>query len=166
MKIRSAQLKDVEAISDVHIKSWKQTYTEIVPEKYLSTLSIEEKRQLWTRVIPNGGVYVVQDDHGDVIGFASGGKERTGTYEKYEGELYAIYLLKQYQGRGIGKKLFQVVVNDLKTKEIQSLVVWVIAENSSRLFYEKMEGVPIDKKEIDIGGVLVEEIAFGWTSLK
>ncbi|WP_273130840.1 GNAT family N-acetyltransferase [Metabacillus sp. HB246100] len=166
MKIRSAQLKDVEAISDVHIKSWKQTYTDIVPEKYLSTLSIEEKRQLWTRVIPNGGVYVVQNDHGDVIGFASGGKERTGTYEQYEGELYAIYLLKQYQGRGIGNKLFQVLVNDLKTKEIQSMVVWVIAENSSRLFYEKMGGVPIDKKEIDIGGVLVEEIAFGWTSLK
>ena len=37
-------------------------------------------------------------------GLANGDRNRTGITD-YDGELYAIYILEQYQGNGVGKKL-------------------------------------------------------------
>ena len=73
---------------------------------------------------------------GRVIGFSTGGKERTGKYEMYTGELYAIYLLEEYQGKGMGRLLVQSVVDDLKEKEFNSMLIWALEENPACRFYE------------------------------
>ena len=53
------------------------------------------------------------------------GVERTGTYN-CDGELYAIYLLQEYQGMKIGQKLFQALLSDCINNDMQSLLVWLL----------------------------------------
>jgi L-amino acid N-acyltransferase YncA len=169
MNIRKATLEDAKAIATVHVESWKTTYDGIVPAKYLEELSVSEKEQLWQRGLqqPKHSIFVVEED-GNVCGFISGGKNRAtqGKEAEYEGEIYAIYLLKKAQGKGYGTKLVKALVDDFQHKRIRSMVVWVLADNPSRLFYERLGGEKIAEKVVDIGGKKLTEWCYGWKSIE
>jgi GNAT superfamily N-acetyltransferase len=166
MKIRKAVLSDAQNIAIVHVDSWRTTYKGIVSDEFLTNLSYEERKRLWENVIPNGNVFIAENEEGQIVGFSSGGKERTGKYKKYDGELYAIYILKEYQGKGLGKKLIQPIINDLKKSNINSMLVWVIEDNSARYFYESLGGIRIDSEIVEIGEKKVKEIAYGWEDIE
>ena len=48
----------------------------------------------------------------EIIGFANGGPNRHSEY-LYAGELYAIYILEEFQRRGMGKMLFCALASRL-----------------------------------------------------
>ena len=165
MLIREAKVEDAKGIARVHVDSWRTTYKGIVPDSFLESLSYERREQIWTTGIEENKVYIAEDKRGEIVGFASGGKERTGKYEAYIGELYAIYLLEGQQGKGLGQKLFQSVVYDLKEKKLNSMLIWALAENPACRFYEKLGGKKIDTAEIEIDGKKLVEFAYGWSEL-
>lgn len=165
MLIRKAELEDVAGIAKVHVDSWRTTYKGIVPDSFLESLSYEEREQIWKSGIERNQVYIAEDEEGQIVGFASGGEERTGKYDAYRGELYAIYLLEGQHGRGIGQKLFQSVVDDLKEKQLNSMLIWALAENPACHFYEKLGGRKIDTAEIELDGKKLDEVAYGWDEL-
>ncbi|MBU8915202.1 GNAT family N-acetyltransferase [Bacillus sp. FJAT-29953] len=166
MKIRKAVLADAKGIAKVHVDSWKTTYANIVPDEYLNNLIFESREQLWVDNIPNGGVYVAENDEGEIVGFSSGGKERSGKYSGFDGELYAIYILKEYQGKGIGSALVKPIIDEIKALGIHSMLVLVLKDNSSRLFYEALGGKKIDKIEVEIAGRKLSELVYGWEDIR
>jgi GNAT superfamily N-acetyltransferase len=165
MIIRKADSKDIPGIAKVHVDSWRTTYKGIVPNTFLDSLSYENREQIWKRGIKESHVYIAEDEDGQIVGFATGGKERTGKYEAFKGELYAIYLLEEQQGKGLGQKLFMSVVHDLKDKKLNSLLIWALEANPACRFYERLGGKKIDTAEIEIDGQKLDEIAFGWDDL-
>lgn len=165
MLIRKATEKDAAGIAKVHVDSWRTTYKGIVPDSFLNRLSYEEREKIWLKGIHTNGVYVAENERGEVVGFATGGKERTGKYQAYDGELYAIYLLETAQGKGLGRKLFEAIVMDLQEKKFHSMLIWALVENPACHFYEKMGGKRVDTAEIEIDGKQLKEIAFGWERL-
>lgn len=165
MFIRKAELADASGIAKVHVDSWRTTYKGIVPDTYLDNLSYESREQVWMSGIKQNNVYIVEDEDSQIVGFASGGKERTGKYEAYVGELYAIYLLEGQQMKGLGQKLIQTVVEDLKEKKLNSMLIWALKENPACRFYERLGGKKIDTAEIEIDGKKLSEIAYGWADL-
>lgn len=165
MVIRKAELRDIPEIAKVHVDSWRTTYKGIVPDTYLNNLTYESREQIWKRGIEENHVFIAEDEYGQIVGFATGGKERTGKYEAYKGELYAIYLLEEQQGKGLGEKLFMAVVDDLKTKKLNTMLIWALEENPACGFYEKLGGKKIDTAEINIDDQKLDEIAFGWDDL-
>lgn len=95
MEIREAVPAAAPAIARVHVGVWRTTYRGIVPDDYLRVLSYKDREALWTRVLAatdSQVVFVSTDEHGEVIGFANGGPERSRD-PVYTGEIYAIYLL-------------------------------------------------------------------------
>lgn len=60
-----------------------------------------------------------------------------GVNEGYSSELYAIYLPRAGQGKGVGSGLFWAVVRDLVGSGWNSMFVWVLKANESRHFYER-----------------------------
>ncbi len=165
MFIRKAKLEDATGLARVHVDGWRTTYKGIVPDTYLDNLSYESREQIWTSGIEQNNVYIAEDDNGQIVGFASGGKERTGKYDGYVGELYAIYLLEGQQGKGFGRKLVQTVVDDLKEKKLNSMLIWALKENPACRFYEALGGKEIDTAEIEIDGKKLSEIAYGWDEI-
>ena len=170
INIRLAEQADAAALAYVHIEVWRTTYAGIVPDEYLAQLSYKQRAAWWHQVLrPRGNkppwVYVAEDDAGQVIGFVSGGFEGSGD-ALYQGELYAIYLLQQAQRQGIGKQLMRTLVERMIDEGISAMLLWVLAENPSRPFYEAMGGKLLREKEIEIGGVTLLEVAYGWQDIR
>lgn len=166
MKIRKARLSDTKGIARVHVESWKTTYANIVPDEYLNNLTYESREHIWINSIPNGGVYVAETNQGEIVGFSSGGKERSGNYDGFDGELYAIYILREYQGQGIGKALIQPIIDELIGMGLNTMLVLVLKDNVSRLFYEALGGKEIDDFEVQIAGRKLTEVVYGWENVR
>ncbi|MDQ3929093.1 MAG: GNAT family N-acetyltransferase [Chloroflexota bacterium] len=165
MVIREATPADAPGIAKVHVDSWRTTYRGILPDDFLAGLSYEARERYWAGAIGNpdyrGFLYVAEDGPGNIVGFAAGGPPQTEE-TTYEGELYVIYVLEGYQGRGIGRKLVSAVVSRLNETGIHSMLVWVISSNPFRRFYEVLGGEKVYEKEFQLGGVMLTEWGYGW----
>lgn len=163
--VRPAAVEDARAIAAVHVASWRTTYRDILDEQTLSQLSVERRTVGWrtslTEYADQNVVYVAEDDAGEVIGFASGGEERDGDPE-FTGELYAIYLLAELQGEGIGRKLATTLLNHLYTRGHSAVLVWVLEQNPAAKFYAAMGAALVRERTIDIAGADYRELGYGW----
>ncbi|MFD1849867.1 GNAT family N-acetyltransferase [Oceanobacillus bengalensis] len=165
MLIRKANKGDAREIARVHVDSWRTTYTGIIPDDFLRNLSYENRTALWENNTGLHDVYVAETNSLEIVGFAAGGRRRTDKYEAYPGELYAIYIMKEFQGKGIGKQLVQPVVENLLKEEIDSMIVLVIEDNPSKYFYEALGARKIDAIKVKISGVDLTELVYAWDAL-
>lgn len=138
----------------------------MLEEEFLAALSEPGYTERWERLIRDGASLVfVAEDAGEVVGFASGGRERAGE-TGYAGELYAIYLLESAQRHGFGRELFRAVVEGLRAMELADVIIWVLRDNQpARLFYERLGGVYVRSQPITIGPATLEEVSYGWPRL-
>lgn len=166
--IRQGQLEDAEAIAHIHVESWKSTYKDLIDKQDIDGISVENRITLWETVLKkavNGQTVLVATDENDqVIGFISGGKERTKEYG-YDGEIYAVYLLDEYHRQGVGTNLLSHFVQQMKQSGYESLLVWVLIQNENKKFYERYGASPVQAEEITIGKGTYKEVAYGWSDI-
>ena len=167
MLIRKALLQDAQAIAKVHVDSWRTTYAKIVSSEFLESLAYEQREKMWISILsePAGQtfIFVAKTTERQVVGFVSAGPLRQGeSDDAYQGEIYALYLLQSYQRQGIGRDLFRAAVTELNRRGMLSLLIWVLAANPARAFYEAMGGTYVREKEIKIGDQRLGEVAYGW----
>lgn len=165
MILREATPADIPVIACIHVDTWRSTHQGIVPDAHLAKLSYERRANSWEQIFEHSaqnGDFTDLAEAGEVIGFANGGFERTHD-PIYKGELKAIYILKRYQGQGVGRKLVQAVAKRLAETEVYSMRVWVLAENPACQFYAALGGQKISEQQIEIGGISLLEFAYGWT---
>ena len=168
--MREARLEDATAIAKVYIEGWRTTYPGIVPEDYLANMSMEEHTKRWQNILSSddGFVSVAEDEAGNVAGFIWGGAVRDKSDPAFTGELHAIYVLKSYQGHDIGRRLVRVLARQLLEVGIQSMIVWVLAANPSRRFYEKL-GAKLFKTapyQVPGTGLFLDDTGYGWTDIR
>jgi ribosomal protein S18 acetylase RimI-like enzyme len=165
--IRPATSNDVSTIAHVHVEAWQAAYRRgIIADEFLNTISEDERTGRWSEILerPEQATFVaVVEGHG-IVGFSNGGPEREGR-EDYRGELYAIYILPECQGQGIGRQLVATLAQWLMDSGFDTMMVWVLAENQFRRFYERLGGKLVGKKEIEIGNQKLVEVAYGWDDL-
>jgi L-amino acid N-acyltransferase YncA len=153
--IRKAMTSDAAGIANVHVNSWKTTYKDIVSDDYLDSLTIEDRTVRWNDILAGSHqTYVCELKSGQVAGFVSVGKERD---KQYEGELYAIYLLKENQRNGLGSALFKFAMTVLKSQGYSNMLVWVLKENPSKYFYYSFNPEIVKEQKISIGGKEYDE---------
>lgn len=166
MKIRQATLGDESRMAFVHVSSWRETYKGIVKDSFLEKLHIGNREAMWKRLLEqnqgNAFIFVVEDDKGDIVGFANGGENRTEKHP-YQGEIYTLYLLAAHQGKGIGKALFLRFTSALYSYGYKSMMLWVLEENKTRGFYEKFTPKLVDRDFIESLGAF--EVAYGWEDI-
>lgn len=136
----------------VHWKAWQETYTGLVDQAYLDNLTIEKCTDIAFRWSDNLLVAKVNDK---VIGFVGYGA-CTDDYLPETGEIFAIYILKEYYDKKVGFALMSAALEELS--EYRKIVVWVLEGNHRAIkFYEKcgfqFEGT---KKQIKLGTVNTE----------
>lgn len=107
-------------------------------------------------------ISVAEDDSDGIIEFVSFGENREDN-RNYKGEIYAIYILKEYQNKGIGKLLFKNAVDKLKENSLFPVIIWVLAENIQACrFYVFMGGTKIKEKYISIGHEKYNGVAYSF----
>lgn len=158
--IRPAGDADVAAIARVHVHSWRETYGGILPASYLAGLSVPGHERQWRRTLASGGWAFVAQLHGETVGFASGGLSRGR--KEVTGELFVLYVLGRAQRCGVGRALFDACHYELARRGHRGLIVWVLADNPARGFYERLGGEPCAESQVAIGGQRLREVAYLW----
>jgi GNAT superfamily N-acetyltransferase len=168
VNLRLAQLVDAAGLARVHVNTWRTAYRGILKDEMLAGLSVESSQQRWVERFeapwPKSFTWLAEIA-GEVIGFSSGGTEREGD-PAYQGEVYALYLLQEYQHRGLGRKLVEASARSLLANGMTNMLIWVLRENPSCRFYEAIGGKYVREKETDIRGQILMEVAYGWDDLQ
>jgi len=168
-RIRAARPGDALGIAHVHVQAWKETYSGLIPESILQGRRVVDKAKLWEQSIQTSRepaahtlLLVAEDFNGQIIGWNTGGGCRESILG-YDAELYAIYLLKRHHGSGIGSLLFRELARWLKLQKHSRMMLWVLEENPTVNFYERMGGKLLGiTKELDFGERKCLEQAYGW----
>jgi GNAT superfamily N-acetyltransferase len=165
--IRTARPEDAEAIARCHIAAWRDTYKPVVAEEYLKSLSSETQTAKWANNLdqPSRATFVAENEQSEIVGFINGGPERTGRTD-YRGEIYSVYILKDWRGRGIGRRLVQRFAAFLLQNGITSLIVWALQGNEYRQCYSAWGGEEIASGAIKIGEQDLVEVAYGWKDVR
>lgn len=165
--VRDAKVEDLLSIAKVKIDSWGSTYRGIIADDILDNFDVQEQAKKFGELIPQGmekKFLIVAEANGKIMGFAAGGSEREGKYE-VDGEVYAIYVLQEYQNEGIGKELMAHSVKKLITMGFDSMLVWVLEKNPYKAFYEKLGGIQFNKKPLEMGDNKEQVMAYVWKDL-
>ena len=165
MNVRQARIEDSAALAQVQVDSYRTAYAGMFPQAYLDRFTVEEQEQDWSELLSlelEDVLLVAETEAGEVVGYALG---RPGLTEipLYESELVALHVSQSYQGQGIGRQLLVAVAGELKQKGCRTLMLWVLKETPSRLFYEGMGGQLLAATK-ESGGVI--EVAYGWTAIE
>lgn len=162
--IRKATYDDIKAMAKVNVDSWRSTYKSIVPDTYLDNMSYGLREKSFQKALDDEQiiVYAAEEDE-EVVGYIIGGKNREiEEFPAYEGELYALYLLKEFHGRGIGKELVSKLFDELKAHGIQHVMVKVLKENPAKIFYQRLGAKYVDVTCFEISHSILAEEVYGW----
>ncbi|MGQ3377860.1 GNAT family N-acetyltransferase [Priestia endophytica] len=167
MKIRKASERDIKEIAKIYVDSWRTTYDGLVPRTFLNELSYEMSQHKWQSFYDDQAnetfMYVAVDEMGKVVGFAAA---QCMLHDKREGELYALYLLDQCQGKGVGISLVKAVAAHFIQNDVSSMFVWVMKNNrAGRGFYQSLKGAYTRGRQSKFGGYVVEDEAYKWDDL-
>ncbi len=166
LTIRRATNDDALPIARVLVESWKTTYTGIVPTAFLDAMKIDEQARMVSGVLAAGDRHIlVAEVDGAVVGFIAGGAIRE-SLDDFDAELQTIYLLAAHQGNGAGRRLCQALIAELRASGYRRMAVWVLEQNATAVsFYQRIGGVQVAQKIVEIGGASLNDLAFGWHSL-
>ncbi|MBQ7492417.1 MAG: GNAT family N-acetyltransferase [Clostridia bacterium] len=136
--------EEIKGKAYVHWKSWQEAYLGLVDQAYLDALTLEKCEEIAYKWPDN---IVIAKDGGRVIGFSAYGKYRSDELPD-AGEIFAIYILPEYYGRGVGVRLMREALS--KLSEYPQAAVWVLKGNARAIrFYEKC-GFQFDGREEEI----------------
>ncbi len=165
MIIRTAKIEDSRGIAQVVVDTWRSTYQGIIPEDFLKSMSYQQAADNFSTKIKAGAeiILVVENQIGKIIGFAAGGR---ADGQIVTGEIYAIYILKEYQKAGIGRRLIRKFISILLERGINSMIIWALADNPARHFYQALGGIEAKEKYDYTGGRKLKEIGYYWSDLR
>jgi GNAT superfamily N-acetyltransferase len=167
LSFREATVADCLAVAKVHVRSWKESFAGIVPQTFLDKMSVEKRARAFEKGFSAASykMYVAEAPGRGAVGFADFGEPREDI-DAYEGELYAIYLLPEFQRKGIGGRLFNLGVEYLVASGKGSMYLLALEVSPYRSFYEKMGGRVLGRKQVEIEDVVYDELVYGWEGLR
>jgi ribosomal protein S18 acetylase RimI-like enzyme len=171
--IRVATLADARNIAGMHVASWHETYTGMLPAEMLASLSVDGRAAMWTKIMSEPAtsgstvVYVAELEN-RIAGFGACGAQRSETLREraYDGEIGAIYVLKAFQRHAVGTRLLFALASDLSQRSFGAASLWVLRDNApARRFYERYGAQVIAEREDVRKDAVLVEVAYGWMQL-
>jgi ribosomal protein S18 acetylase RimI-like enzyme len=160
--IRQADPRDAVAIASVHADAWQNAYAGIIPHKALATMIARRGTEWWNRVIGRSGAVLVAEVGGKIAGYVTYGRNRARQLSQ-QGEIYELYLLPEYQGIGLGTRLFDGARKALRAHDLKGLVVWALEDNHlANRFYEGLGGRDVAEGTETFDDKTLKKIAFVW----
>ncbi|HEU7697470.1 TPA: GNAT family N-acetyltransferase [Streptococcus pneumoniae] len=144
--------KEIEGKSLVHWQMWREAYDDLLPAEFQETMTLERSR-LFSQKYPENTLIAIGDLK--VVGFISYGNFRDETMQA--GEIIALYVLKDYYGKGIAQKLMKAALTALN--HFSEIFLWVLKDNKRAIaFYQKM-GFTFDGQEkiLELGKPIKEK---------
>ena len=167
--IRRARLADAPGIAAVHVATWRSAYADILSEDVLTNLSITRLTHYYEHSIRLGLAVHVAATYGrngepPVLGFCSASRSRETNLG--DGEIETLYMLDDYQNRGLGGQLLRNSARHLWQIGCRSVFIWVLRENPARYFYQRLGGKCIAEGTTRVGGEIYAQSAYAWDPIE
>ncbi len=137
MQIRRAKKEDIKAISEISIKTYIDAFGHtFTPEELEERL---EKRSVdfYKRVFDKDTILLAEEDD-QIVGYVQYGRVtfKMNGVSPEDQELQRLYVLANYQGKGIGKSLIEAALSDPRLKNASKvyLDVWENNPGAQKLY--------------------------------
>ena len=132
--------EEIEGKSLVHWQTWREAYDDLLPAEFQETMTLDKCR-FFSQKYPENTLIAM--DGKKVVGFISYGNFRDEAIQA--GEIIALYVLKDYYGKGVSKQLMHAAFVALD--QFSEIYLWVLKDNKRAIaFYQKM-GFTFDGQE-------------------
>ena len=132
--------EEIEGKSLVHWQTWREAYDDLLPAEFQDTMTLDRCR-FFSQKYPENTLIAM--DGKKVVGFISYGNFRDEAIQA--GEIIALYVLKDYYGKGVSKQLMHAAFVALD--QFSEIYLWVLKDNKRAIaFYQKM-GFTFDGQE-------------------
>ena len=132
--------EEIEGKSIVHWHTWREAYDDLLPAEFQETMTLDRCR-FFSQKYPENTLIAM--DGKKVVGFISYGNYRDENIQA--GEIIALYVLKDYYGKGVSKQLMHAAFVALD--QFSEIYLWVLKDNKRAIaFYQKM-GFTVDGPE-------------------
>lgn len=158
---------DAEALAQVHVASWRETYRGLLPDSYLDRMSAPVHARRFTRALVSPAeheITLAAADRSGIVGYTAGGPSRSRLVG--EAEVTTLYVLRAHQGQDLGRRLLTAAARVFADQGARSLMISVLRDNiPARGFYEHLGGeADAPRKEPGPGG-LMYEVSYRWADI-
>ena len=156
---------DAGDLARVHVQAWRETYSGLLPKSYLDALSVPRHARIWRRrLMSTHEVTLAAEEADGLVGYCSGGQARGG--DAALAEITTLYVLRQAQDAGLGRRLLTDTSRALAARGAMSLIIWVLRDNTkARGFYEHMGGRLDAARAESVGGRIIPSVGYRWERL-
>ena len=144
--------RDAAEIADLHVETWRETYTQLLPEGFFDDDYIQGRHKMWVGLFesPRDGWHTrIAEEDGRIIGLALAGPSTAVEDEEppRERQLYMLYVIAAAHGRGVGQALLDEVLGE------EAAVLWVAQQNPRAIAFYRRNGFAPDGLEQAYPGV-------------
>jgi len=133
--IREAREADIPALAQLHVETFNETHRGGRQGGPSYDLRERQWREAFEQQDGSWFSYVIEDDGGELVGFAKG-TPHDGGVPGFAGELNKIYVLRRVQRQGLGRLLLGTVARRFVERGVTSMLLFGDAANPSNGFYE------------------------------
>ena len=155
LKIREATSADIPALARLHVVTWNATYAPFLMKGPSYEIRERQWREAFMKTDPGWFCFLVERSDGELVGFAQGNRS---DHPDFAGELNKIYLLREYQRVGMGRRLLGHVARRFLSQGINSMWLYGDARNPSS---EAWRALGAEKADSD-----PRTGNFGWRDLR
>jgi GNAT superfamily N-acetyltransferase len=135
LTLRAAVTNDIPELAALHVATWNDTYAPL-----MTGPAVEVREHQWRQTFeqPEGWFcYVLARPDGSLIGFTKGVFRPE---HEIPGELNKLFLRRDYQRMGLGRRLVGQVVQRFLTEGVSKMAAYVDPRNPSCGFFERLGG--------------------------
>lgn len=158
VRLRRAQTDDALGVAIVQAYTWSTTYAALMPPHVIQHRidRLEEQADLLRAQMESGVCYWVAEKEKAVVGFACLGPSANADYAG-DGEIYALYLLRAFQRKGVGKRLFSLCLQQLHARGYENVIVNCLQGNPALAFYLARGGQVVGQRSDWVDGAFLTE---------
>jgi ribosomal protein S18 acetylase RimI-like enzyme len=159
MKIRRATQSDLKGIATIHIESWKDSYSDVLPAEFLAEQIDRDLAQHWSEIqIQNEDVVLVAEED-SLVGFVA-------VWCRPIPFIDNLHVIPSHRSKKLGVALIKAAAKELINKGHNAAYLWVFESNEKAIsFYERLGGVQKEQARKTVFGYEVLSRKIEWDDL-
>ncbi|QHT63055.1 GNAT family N-acetyltransferase [Paenibacillus lycopersici] len=150
--IRQALPADWFALGELQARSYHDAYRRLLPNDFLNKVTAESRqagcRERLRDLREYTAMLLIDDRAAGYISLRFPAEAQGG-----EGKITALYLLREYWGHGLGKRLMACGLDRLRERGCAEAGLWVLEKNAgARRFYERLGFRPDGQERVVMRG--------------
>lgn len=159
MIIRKAKSSEFDIIADIHIESWRNSYSDVLPPDFLNKKIVPSFKKHWSKIeIQNNDVVLVAEEK-QIIGFIA-------VWCRPIPFIDNLHVMPSHRSKNVGTALMKAAAEALLVEGYRAAYLWVFHSNEKAIrFYEKLGGVQKEYAMKDIFGHELLSKKIDWADL-